>query len=63
MGAIESRGQLLNKDKDMQKNLALGRSYSEIVKLCRCSMSTGHKVKETLAECGRGITALQFPSQ
>jgi transposase len=36
----------------IQKYLSLGRSYPEIVKLCRCSMSTIRKVKGALVEVG-----------
>ncbi|MDN3687395.1 recombinase family protein [Cyclobacterium jeungdonense] len=52
VGSIESREKFLGKHKDIQKYLVLGRSYPEIVKLCRCSMSTIHKVKGALAEVG-----------
>lgn len=50
VGSVESKEKFLNKHKDIQKYLALGRSYPELVKLCRCSMSTIQKVKATLAE-------------
>jgi DNA invertase Pin-like site-specific DNA recombinase len=52
VGSIESRDKFLAKHKDIQKYLALGRSYPEILKLCRCSMSTIHKVKGALVEVG-----------
>src|SRR5690606_40414786 len=55
MGSTESREKFLSKHKDIQKYLALGRSYPEIVKLCRCSMSTIRKVKGTLVEVGEGV--------
>lgn len=54
VGSKESREKFLNKHKDIQKYLALGRSYPEIVKLCRCSMSTIQKVKAALAETNEG---------
>lgn len=54
VGSNESKEKFLNKHKDIQKYLALGRSYPEIVKLCRCSMSTVHKVKATLADINEG---------
>src|SRR5690606_19414748 len=54
VGSTESREKFLSKHKDIQKYLALGRSYPEIVKLCRCSMSTIRKVKGALVEVGEG---------
>lgn len=54
VGSTESREKFLSKHQDIQKYLALGRSYPEIVKLCRCSMSTIRKVKGVLVEVGEG---------
>lgn len=50
VGTVESKEKFLAKHKDIIKYLELGRSYSEMTKLCGCSMSTIRKVKLALEE-------------